>query len=242
VPQWVDTPDELMAMWSGFAASPIDSPALFGQVTSAIEQTVIAADRLDTVLGPADSVPTQQEGRRRSQRSLTTDMELAATLVISDIRPRVVVVHGWGDFDTHEGQVTRHGDLMTELDEGIKAFFQIVDAAGAADRVLLATTSEFGRRAASNGAGTDHGTAAAHLVLGNQVRGGRFGESPDLSGLDASGNLVHTLDYRSYYASILDEWLDVGHQDILDGSFETLGLVGRGIAPTGATRRQFLVR
>jgi uncharacterized protein (DUF1501 family) len=242
VPQWVDTPDELMAMWAGFAASPVDSPSLFGQVTSAIEQTVVAADRLDAVLDPSSSTPAQQEGRRRAQRSLATDMELAATLVTSDIRPRVVLVHGWGDFDTHEGQITRHGDLMAELDAGIQAFFQIIDAAGASDRVMLATTSEFGRRAASNGAGTDHGTAAAHLVLGSRVRGGRFGESPDLSRLDASGNLIHTADYRSYYASILDEWLEIGHQDILGGSFETLGLVGGAIAPTGATRRQFLVR
>lgn len=95
------------------------------------------------------------------------------------------------------------------------------------------TTSEFGRRAASNGSGTDHGTAAAHLVIGSPVRGGRYGESPDLSSLDKSGNLTHTVDYRSYYASILDEWFEVGHDDILDGSFETLGLVdpAEGAAP-----------
>ena len=227
-PDWVDKPDELMAMWSGFAASPVDSPALFGQVTAAIEQTVVASQRLDDVLVPVDSEPAEQGGRRAA-RTLATDMALAAQLVTSDIRPRVVLVHGFGDFDTHEGQANRHPDLMTELDDGIRAFFEIIDAAGDSERVILATTSEFGRRAASNGSGTDHGTAAAHLVIGSPVRGGRYGESPDLTSLDESGNLTHTVDYRSYYASILDEWFEIGHNDILGGSFETLGFVDPGV-------------
>ncbi len=242
VPEWVDEPDELTAMWAGFANSPVDSPGLFGQVTSAIEQTVVAADHLSAVLTPSEDAPAPQ-AQGRGARTLATDMALAAQLVISDIRPRVVLVHGFGDFDTHEGQASRHADLMTELDDGIRAFFEIVEAAGASDRVVVATTSEFGRRAASNGSGTDHGTAGAHLVIGDRVQGGRYGESPDLSSLDNAGNLIHTVDYRSYYASILDEWLEVGHQDILDGSFETLGMIGAGhVAPIGATWKRFGVR
>jgi len=220
IPPWIDEADELMAMWAGFAASPIDSPGLFGQVTSAIEQTVGAADRLDGVLGGT----SPDVGR--AQRSFADDMALAARLAVSDISPRVVLVHGFGDFDTHEGQTARHSTLMAELDEGIRTFFDVVETEGAANDVILATTSEFGRRAASNGSGTDHGTAAAHLVLGSRVRGGRYGASPDLDALDAAGNLVHTVDYRSYYASLLDEWLEVGHEDILNGSFEVLGLTG----------------
>jgi uncharacterized protein (DUF1501 family) len=223
VPGWIDDADELVQMWSGFAASPVDSPALFGQVTAAIEQTVAASTSLSEVLG-TPTAAAGQGGGRRAQRELATDMRLAAELAVSGIAPRVIMVHGFGDFDTHEGQQNRHGDLMTELDDGIRAFFEIVEAAGAQDRVVLATTSEFGRRAASNGSGTDHGTAAAHLVIGSAVRSGRYGESPDLTQLDRSGNLVHTVDYRSYYASVLDGWLEVGHEDILGGAHETFDL------------------
>lgn len=230
VPGWIDDADELMAMWSGFAASEVDSPALFGEVTAAIEQTVTASARLDAVLESAE--PVSDHGR--TARSFASDMALAAQLVVSDIRPRVVLVHGFGDFDTHEGQAARHPTLMAQLDEGIRSFFEIVDAADAADRVVVATTSEFGRRAASNGSGTDHGTAAAHLVLGAPVVGGRYGASPNLAALDRSGNMVHTVDYRSYYASFLDGWLGVGHEDILGGSYEDLGFTGVGAVTAGA--------
>lgn len=242
VPEWIDTTDELMAMWEGFAASPVDSPALFSQVTTAIEQTVAAADRLDDVLAPVAGTTSPQAGGRPA-RTLATDMALAAQLATSEIRPRVILVHGFGDFDTHEGQAARHAALMGELNEGIRAFFEIIDAAGASERVVLASTSEFGRRAASNGSGTDHGTAAAHLVIGSPVHGGRYGESPDLSALDGAGNLVHTVDYRSYYASILDEWLEVGHEAILGGEYETLGMIGgSAAAPVGSAWKRFFVR
>jgi uncharacterized protein (DUF1501 family) len=44
---------------------------------------------------------------------------------------------------------------------------------GVADRVVVLTFSEFGRRVEQNGsAGTDHGTAAPLFVLGKNVRGG----------------------------------------------------------------------
>ena len=241
IPQWIDEPDELMAMWSGFAASPIDSPGLFTQVTAAIEQTVVAADRLDDALAGSTTEPDSRS-RRRAARSLASDLTLAAQLAVSDIRPRVIVVHGFGDFDTHEGQSNRHAALMAELDEGIATFWALIDAAGQQDRVVLATTSEFGRRAASNGSGTDHGTAAAHLVIGPKVRGGRYGESPDLTALDTAGNMVHTVDYRSYYASLLEGWLGVGHEDLLGGRFETLGLLADATAPIGATWKRFFVR
>ena len=43
--------------------------------------------------------------------------------------------------------------------------------------VLVMTYSEFGRRAGENASrGTDHGTAAAHLLLGGRVKGGALRE------------------------------------------------------------------
>lgn len=226
LPPWIDDADELMGLWSAFAPSPVDSPELFGKVADAIAATVASADRLDDVLdaGPGPS--------RSGRRSFASDMELAAKIATSPISPRVLMVHGFGDFDTHEGQAGRYAALMAELDEGISAFFGEVDRAGAAQQIVLMTTSEFGRRVAFNGSGTDHGTAAAHLVIGAPVSGGKFGESPDLGALDGTGNLVHTVDLRSYYASILEGWLGVGHEDVLAGTFETLPLIGGADPPS----------
>jgi uncharacterized protein (DUF1501 family) len=71
------------------------------------------------------------------------------------------------------------------------------------------------RRPAYNGSGTDHGTAASHSV---------FGEQPPLDRLDARGNLVHTVDCRSLYGSLLSEILGADDVSILGGSFEKLPL------------------
>ena len=76
-------------------------------------------------------------------------------------------MNGLGDYDTHQGQAAAPpGAACAELDAGIDAFFTALDAAGAADRALVMTVSEFGRRPAENGSGTDHGTAAPHFVVG----------------------------------------------------------------------------
>ena len=109
-------------------------------------------------------------------------------------------VNGFGDFDTHEGLAERHPVLLAELDQAIDTFFTVLEQAGAAERAVLMTTSEFGRRPGENGSGTDHGTAAAHFVIGPAVLGGRYGEPPSLTTLDDHGNLVATVDLRSLYA------------------------------------------
>ena len=110
---------------------------------------------------------------------------------------------------------------MTDLDEGIEAFFAALDAAGHSDRAVVMTVSEFGRRPAENGSGTDHGTAAAHFVVGPKVLGGRYGTPPSLTSVDDHGNLVHTVDFRALYATALDGWLGVDAEAI----------VGKGHAP-----------
>ncbi len=89
--------------------------------------------------------------------------------------------------------------------------------------VLVMTYSEFGRRAGENASrGTDHGTAAAHLLLGGRVKGGFYGRSPDLEHLE-KGDLVFTTDYRRMYASVAQEWFGL---PAMDRSFEPLGCIG----------------
>jgi len=70
--------------------------------------------------------------------------------------------------------------------------------------------SEFGRRAAENGSrGTDHGAGGVALLMGTRVRGTMIGELPRLrDGLDKDGNLKASVDYRSLYASLLEQWFD----------------------------------
>jgi uncharacterized protein (DUF1501 family) len=68
------------------------------------------------------------------------------------------------------------------------------------------TYSEFGRRAAENGsAGTDHGTAAPHFLLGGKVRGGLYGQAPSLTRL-VNDDLQFNVDYRRLYATVVRSW------------------------------------
>jgi uncharacterized protein (DUF1501 family) len=217
VPGWIDDVDELMAMWKGFvpeAPSSID----LTPVQRAIEASVDARESLATALHS-----TSPGSRRPARTDLTDQLTIAAELIASDVSPTVIYVHGFGDFDTHLEQARRHGELMASLDEALASFFSRLADTDQRDRVTVLTTSEFGRRARDNGGGTDHGTANAQLVIGSSVTGGRYGEAPSLTRLDTNSNMIHTVDFRSLYATVLDGWLETDHTAVLDGEFEGLG-------------------
>jgi uncharacterized protein (DUF1501 family) len=76
--------------------------------------------------------------------------------------------------------------------------------------------SEFGRRVGSNASeGTDHGTSAPVLLIGNGVKGGLYGEPAPLNGLDENGNLAVTTDFRDVYGGLLHDILMTPVSDII---------------------------
>ena len=241
LPAWIDRPDDLVEAWSKFAPAHASTRTLVGQVEHAVRLTADARTRLDrdlagvTTAPPTPTAPTPTAPAPRGQAApnqaadagdaaVVADLTLAAELVASDDPPRIVYVATFGDFDTHQGEAQRHQLLMQQLDAGVDAFFTRLESAGAADRAVLMTTSEFGRRPAENGSGTDHGTAAAHLVVGHGVKGGRYGEPPSLSQLDANGNPVMTVDFRAYFATMLAGWLGVDAEPVVGPGFTPIPL------------------
>ena len=219
LPSWVDTPNELVAAWSRFAPAHTDPTTAMGAIEQAIRSTARARRDLAGRLH-ASNRDAGGEGYGQEQ-SATAALTLAAQLVVADHAPRVIYVNGLGDYDTHQGEATRHPALMRDLDAGLDAFFGALDTAGVSERAVVMTVSEFGRRPAENGSGTDHGTAAPHFVIGASVKGGRYGVSPSLTQLDDHGNLVATTDFRSIYATALQGWLGV----------DAAPLIGREFAP-----------
>ena len=109
---------------------------------------------------------------------------------------------------------------MTQLNRAREGFWR--DLGQNTDKAVVLTASELGRRPRANGSETDHGTAAAHMLIGPAVDGGRFGETPSLTNLDTSGNLIHTVDYRSVYATVLDTWLEADADTVLGTEYERL--------------------
>jgi uncharacterized protein (DUF1501 family) len=129
-------------------------------------------------------------------------------------------------FDTHSGQVGAHSGLLKQLAEGLVALKAALTELGRWDDTLIATYAEFGRRSRENqSAGTDHGTAAAHFVLGGRVKGGLYGQRPALDRLDGNGNLPFAVDFRDIYATVLERWWGVNSTAALRGRFAPMELV-----------------
>lgn len=132
-----------------------------------------------------------------------------------------VITLSLGSFDTHQNQLGTHAALMKQLAEGLVALQSSLSELGAWDRTLVMTFSEFGRRARQNNSnGTDHGTAAPHFVLGGAVRGGLYGQAPDLSRLDAAQNTRYTTDFRQLYSTVAKDWWGVSPEVVTRGRFE----------------------
>src|SRR5712692_2251256 len=152
-------------------------------------------------------------------------LKILAEAIVQDLGLRVGYVT-IGGFDTHANEQPTHDALMTTLANGISAFYSDLAAHGKADKVVIMTWSEFGRRVEENGSqGTDHGTAAPLFVVGNPVNKGIFGEPPSLSSLDQNGNLKYTIDFRSIYATVLDRWIGASSKDVLGADFGAQGFL-----------------
>jgi uncharacterized protein (DUF1501 family) len=183
--------------------------------TQALEQSAIIQNKISgyqaMVQYPADSYIAYQ-------------LYQCAQLIWADLGVRAMAV-GFGDFDNHYGQLGTHDSLLAELSASISAFYRDIDAHGLADRVLVLTISEFGRRAyENNDVGTDHGYASVAMAIGNAVKPGVHGSYPRLD--DASlvfdGNLdVHT-DFRSVYATAIAKFLDADPVPAVGGNFPLL--------------------
>ena len=187
-------------------------------------------DQLDLAGTLAPLIPPDDQ---LSDVPLVAELEVMARLVNANLGLRVLTA-GWGDFDSHAGQPNQHGARMRELNAAIGRFYQVL-APSWSSRVTIMTFSEFGRTSWSNdGAGTDHGTAAPHFVLGANVRGGRYGQRPSLAGLERWDRMPFHVDFRDYYGSVIDGWLGGGASDVLGGrAVQHLDLFARapGVVP-----------
>ena len=126
-----------------------------------------------------------------------------------------------GSFDTHAGQNPLHTSLWSEVNNGLDAFMTDLRAAGRSDNVIVLIFSEFGRRVRDNGSGTDHGAAGATFVLGDKVKGGHYGEMPSLDAPKlVQGDLNPNMDFRGIYSTILEKWLHVDAEPIVNGRYE----------------------
>lgn len=92
------------------------------------------------------------------------------------------------------------------------------------DRVLVATTSEFGRRVAENDRGLDHG-AASTMLLAGPIASGRFGVAPPVAKPDGNGNLATDVPFDSYLATLAQDWLGIEAASVLPNDPERVKII-----------------
>jgi uncharacterized protein (DUF1501 family) len=160
---------------------------------------------------------------------LAKGLQTLAQAIVEGLGLRVGYVT-LGGFDTHGEQAATQASLLKDLADSLTAFYADLAAHQMSQNVVVMTWSEFGRRVEENASlGTDHGTAAPLFVLGDAVQGGVYGEPPDLNSLDPYGNLLHTTDFRSVYATVLQGWLGAPASAILGGDFGAQGFLNAAL-------------
>lgn len=152
------------------------------------------------------------------------NLQLISRMIEGGLPTRVYYA-SHGGFDTHANQSGAHPARLGQLDQALRAFFKDLKAQGNYERVVLMTFSEFGRRVSENAnGGTDHGAAAPLFLMGGGVKGGIVGKHPSLTNLNR-GDLKFSTDFRSVYASLLEQWLGTKSEPVLKGQFRTLDLI-----------------
>ncbi|MFQ3296113.1 MAG: hypothetical protein ACI9K4_001822 [Polaribacter sp.] len=153
-------------------------------------------------------------------------LKTTAEFINSNIKSKVYYV-SMGGFDTHANQVDRQKRLLSTYSESMEVFVNELKQNDTFKDTLILTFSEFGRRVQQNAVGgTDHGAANNVFIISENLKSkGFYNELPNLANLDANGDIIHTVDFRSVYATILDKWLQVDDAVILNKSFSKLDFI-----------------
>lgn len=182
------------------------------------------------------AVTVTQQGTYPTGNSLADQLKIVARLVKGGLKTRMYMV-SFGSFDTHSLQTNTtdtttgtHATLLQKVSDAIKAFVDDCTFLGIQNRVVGVTFSEFGRRIKSNSSvGTDHGAAAPLFLFGNNVIPGVVGNNPAIpTNVTVNDNIPFQYDFRSIYASILEEWFCVSSatlQTIMFKDFQKMNIV-----------------
>ena len=143
---------------------------------------------------------------------LAKNLEWISKLIKGNLNSKVYYT-SLGGFDTHDNQLSIHNNRLSELNDAVFSFYQDLKKSQQLQNVTIVIFSEFGRRVKDNGKGTDHGTAAPMFIIGGNNRGKIIGNNPNLADLD-KGDLKYEIDFRSVYASLLENKLAFDHTKI----------------------------
>lgn len=221
-----------------------------GKELTYIRQIAQQTQQYGSVIKAAAAKVTKQFAGYPTGNSLADQLKIVARLIAGGLKTRIYMV-SLGGFDTHAQQVNataketgNHANLLQKVSEGIKAFMDDLDFLGAQKRVIGMTFSEFGRRIKSNGSGgTDHGAAAPLFVFGHYAQNDVIGKSPTIPLITNTGdNVPMQYDFRSIYASILQQWFcvpDSTLENVMLKNFQNINVIKKS-APCMSTSPEII--
>ena len=193
-------------------------------------QYIIDTDRLSNQYSQAISNAFNSGNNTSSypDTDLSNQLKTVARLISGGLETKIYIVR-IGGFDTHNNQNNsentiegKHNNLLTEVSEAIRSFFNDLDSQSLSDDVVGLTFSEFGRKAKENGNfGTDHGEIAPMFVFGKPINGGVSGNNVDLSEATSDNNFqLETVqfDYRQTFGTLLQNFLG-SNDTVIDTAF-----------------------
>ena len=132
----------------------------------------------------------------------------------------------YNSFDTHAGELAAHASLWQNTSNAVADFIDDLREHDASDNVTVLVFTEFGRRVHDNGSGTDHGSGGVAFVIGDNVKGGLYGEYPSLEEDKLlEGDLHFNNDFRSIYTDLLENWMGLDAQPLVNGNFEKFNFI-----------------
>ncbi len=195
----------------------------------------LAATPASTLLAPTQYTTYYGD---LANNPLVTQLQTVARIIACQnalgVRRQIFYVN-IGGFDTHNGQLPSHGNLMAQLAHAMEYFDNALatlpnSVGDVRNNVTLFTASDFGRTLASNGSGTDHGWGGHHLVTGGAVNGGDiYGTFPPTSvgasnPLDiGSGRIIPTISVDQYAATLATWFGLVAADGDITATFPNLG-------------------
>lgn len=212
----------------------VDSNSRWGEQLDYIELMSMKTDQYAGVIKNAALKIKQQSDKYPApgKNPLADQLKIVARLVAGGLKTKIYMV-SIGGFDTHAKQTETdtstgtHTKLLQRVSEAINAFMDDLQYLQIDNKVMGMTFSEFGRRIKSNASGgTDHGAAAPVFYFGHAIKSGVIGTNPVIpENANVNDNVPMQSDFRSVYASVLQNWFSLSAQDvqtILSGNFSTL--------------------
>ena len=158
---------------------------------------------------------------------ISKNLKSAAQVMCANLGTRIFFTR-YGSFDTHSNELQTHTKLWRDVSTAVGDFVDDLKEHGLYDDTIIFMYSEFGRRIKDNGTGCDHGSGGAALIAGGQVNGGCYGDMPSLVEADQSeGDLSFNNDFRCSYSTMLERWLGLDPDPIVNGHFEQFDFISK---------------